>query len=101
MSTPLNVQRDEIGTVARVFDGAADVVEDRAQSVAGCTFNAAMAGRSYGDSGTAVHGGYEKVATSLQEWEEHAHGIASSLRGAVSTYGAGERQAATDLGRQH
>ncbi len=100
-NTPLNVERDEITNVAAVFSATADVIAAQRQLVAACTFNGPMAGRKYTDSGTAVHGGYQKVATVLQKWQEQSTGLATSLRSAAGQYGAGDHAAATDLAVQH
>lgn len=97
MSTPLNVERDEIIGVAAVYDATADVIDSVGQSVARCTFDGPMAGRKYADSGVAVHGGYTKVVTSLQECTTGAHAIATALRAAAGLYAAGDSAAATDL----
>lgn len=101
MSTPLNVQRNEITGVAITYDATADVIDCVGQSVAGCTFDGPMAGRKYAESGAAVHAGYMKVASSLQEWTKQVHDIASALRGATSGYGSTDTAAAANLTGQH
>jgi len=100
-NTPLNVERDEITNVASVFSATVDVIAAQRQLVAACTSNGPMAGRKYTDSGTAVHGGYQKVATVLQKWQEQSTGLATSLRSAAGQYGAGDHAAATDLAVQY
>lgn len=100
MSAPLNVEGDEIANVARVFDATADVAGAQGELVAACTFTAVLAGRSYGDSGTAVHGGVQKVVAALQQWSTQAHGIATAMRGATGMYGSTDGQTATKLAGQ-
>ncbi len=101
MSTPLNVKRDEVTNVATIFDTTADTIEHEAEAAARCTFDGPMAGREYTANGTAVHGGYEKIAASLRDWNTQSRGIATTMRAAVAQYGAGDDKNADNLTGQH
>lgn len=98
MSVPLNVERDEITTVATVFETTAEIIGSQADAVAQCGFDGRRAGRNYAHSGTAIHGGYQKVAAALQNCATQSHDLADTLRGAVAHYGASDQQNASDLG---
>ncbi len=97
MSAPLDVERDEITNVAMVFDTTADVIEYEGAAAARCAFDGPMAGRNYTESGTAIHGGFGKIAASLAEWQSQSQGIAKSMRAAMTRYDAQDRHNADTL----
>jgi len=101
MTAPLNVERDEITNVATIFDTTADAIEHQADAATHCTFDGPLAGRMYTESGTAVHGGYQKIATSLQEWTMQSQSIATTMRNAVRQYGTSDDTNANTLSGQH
>jgi hypothetical protein len=101
MSTPLNVERDEVTNVATIFDTTADTIEHEAEGATGCTFDGPLAGRKYTANGTAVHGGYRKIAASLQDWTKQSHNIAKTMRAAVTQYGADDAKNGDNLAGQH
>lgn len=100
MSTPINVQCDEITLVAANYDATADVIDTVGQGVQQCMFYGPMAGRDYADSGAAVHGAYLKLVTSLQEWTTQAHGVATAVRYAADGYRARDQHTASTLQAQ-
>ena len=101
MTTPLNVERDEITNVATIFDATADTIEHQAEAATHCTFDGPLSGRTYTESGTAVHGGYLKIAAALQEWTKQSKSIATTMRSAVGQYGQSDDKNANTLTGQH
>lgn len=97
MSGPLSVGRDEITNVATIFDTTADTIEYESSAASRCTFDGPMAGRNYTESGTAIHGGFDKIAASLRDWHSRSEGIAKSMQAAVIRYGADDRDNADTL----
>ncbi len=97
MSAPLNVERDEVTNVATIFDTTADIIEYEGVAAARCAFDGPMAGRIYTESGTAIHGGFDKLAASLADWQSQSQGIAKSMRAAMTQYGAQDRHNADTL----